>query len=162
MIARLRSIFCPSCYKYSTIISLNWAKSYRNIKVNIQDFSLFSFVIYIIKGYNLLIKLKKMNFICPNFFHLFRITVILFIYHTNSSLLVVISHRQLRISIETYVLLLVDPDWWTYLGASYQIVTISFSLFSLITNSIVAYTFSFGCCSLKQKFMNLNVTIIHY
>jgi len=162
MIAWLRSIFRSPRNKYTTIICLNWAKSYRNIKVNIQDFSLLALMIYIIKSYNLLIKLKKMNFICSNFFHLLRITIILFIYHTNSSLLVIISHRQLRIAIEAYILLLVDSDWWIYLSTSYQIVTVSFSLFSLIYKSIVAYTFSFGCRSLKQKFMNLDVTIIHY
>ena len=162
MIAWLRSILRSSCYKYTTIICLNWAKSNRNIEVNIQDFSLLALMVYIIKGDNLLIKLKKMNFICSNFFHLFRITIILFIHHTNSCVLIVIGHRQLRIAIEAYVLLLVDCYRWTYLITSYQIATISFSLFSLIPKSIVAYPFSLGCSSLKQKFMNLNVAVVHY
>ena len=162
MIAWLRSIFRSPCNEYPTIICLNWTKSNRNIEIDIQNFSLLALMVYIIKGDNLLIKLEKMNFICSDFFHLLRITIILFIDHTNSCLLIIISHSQLRIAIEAYVLLFIDSNLRTKLSTSHQIAPVSFSLFPLISKSIVIYTFGLGCSSLKQKFMNLYIAVIHY
>ena len=62
---------------------------------------MFSFVVNIIERHNLLIKFEKMNFVCPNHFKLLLVLVILgTIDHTDASLVEVISHRKLRVSVE--------------------------------------------------------------
>ena len=70
MITRLGSILSSTCDKDPSIIGLDAAESYGDIEVDVKDFSLFSFVINVVKGYNFLVKLKKVNFICPSRFHL--------------------------------------------------------------------------------------------
>lgn len=107
MITRLRSIFSSTCDENSSIIGLYRTKSNWYVKINIQNFSLLSFVINIIEGYNLLIKFKEMNFVCSSCFNLLCICC-RSAYHSNSSLSKVIRHGQLRISIEANVLILLN------------------------------------------------------
>lgn len=107
MITGLRSILGSTSDENSSIVGLNRAKSDRNIEVNVQYLPLFPLVIDVIKCHDLLVKFEKMNFVCSNNFQLLLILVVLrAVYHSDASLGKIVSHSELRISIERNILCL--------------------------------------------------------
>ena len=93
MITTLGSVFSSTCDKYSSVICLNRAESDWDIKIDIQDFSLLSLVVHVVKCDDFLIKLEEMNFVCPNHFNFLLILICLRpINHSDTSLGKIIGH----------------------------------------------------------------------
>lgn len=62
---------------------------------------MFSFVVNIIERHNLLIEFEKMNFVCSNHLELLLVLVGLgSVNHADASLIEVIGHCELRVSVE--------------------------------------------------------------
>ena len=147
VIRGLGSILGTSSDKNTTIISLDRAEPNGDIEVNIQYFSLLSFVIHIVKSDKLLIKLEEMDLI--SLCHIQFFFLIPFISPLDASYSKIISHSELRVPVKTnilscFLILVGKPPWfifWSTTGASIPILT---------WNEL-----------LEQKLMYLDVAIIH-
>ena len=92
MVARLRGVLSSTSDEDSSVVSLDRAESYWNVEVDVENFSLFSFVINVVEGNNLLIKLEKMNFVGSSCFDLLSVCSGS-ADHSDSSLGEVVGHR---------------------------------------------------------------------
>lgn len=105
VVATLRGVLGTTGDEDSSIIRLNWAKSDWNVEIDIENFSLFSLMVDVVKCYNFLVKFEKVDFVCSDDFNFLLILICLgAIYHSDPCLCKVICHCQLRISVERNVL----------------------------------------------------------
>ena len=63
VVARLGSVLGTTCDEYPAVVSLDRAESDRNIEVDVEDFSLLSFVVDVVEGHNLLVELEEVNLV---------------------------------------------------------------------------------------------------
>jgi len=179
MIWGLRSVLSSACDKDPTIICLDWAKSYWDIEIDVQDLPLFSFVVNIIERHNLLIEFEKMNFVCSNHLELLLVLVGLgAVNHADASLIEVIGHCELRVSVEWNVLSLSATCgcWcvsiWERCSAvnfylrfrnscsSSNIVHLRLrDLISALSNLVLLLTIDH---LLKEQFVNFNIAVVHH
>lgn len=105
VVARLRSVLCPSSDENSPVVGLNWAESNWNVEVDVQNLPLLSLLVDVVKGDYLLVKFKKVDLICLDHFYLLDVLSVLgFVQHLDPGLFKIIGHCELRVSVETYVL----------------------------------------------------------
>lgn len=157
MVAGLRGVLGSSCNEDPSIIGLNGTKSDGNVKVNVENLSLFPLMVHIVKSNDLLVKLKEVNLVCHN-----RLDFLLLlpIDHADASLRKVVCHRQLGVPVETNILLAVHIS----LVLTQLRVSRLGSISSTVTRSEIL-TLGYVLVIehlLEQKFMDFNIAIVHH
>ena len=86
----------------STIVCLDRTEANRDVEVDGQNFPLFALIIDVVEGDDLLVELEEVDLIRLRNLELL---LLLLVHHFDAGDREVVSHGQLRVAIETYVLL---------------------------------------------------------
>ena len=106
VVTRLRSVLSTTCNEDAPIIGLNGTESDGNVKVDVQNLTLFSLMVNVVESNYLLIEFEEVDFVCADGVLLLRMSFILrSVQHPDTGLLKVVCHRKLGVPVEANVLL---------------------------------------------------------